>query len=515
MPRPFAGEEFSFTEPDGAEIRLRGWGNQFEAVFETPDGYTVVEDPATGYQHYATLSEDGTDLVATEARPGEQDPRSLGLTPHLRRPAETAKQAARDAYSDGGVPPRWVERRALAQARRAAEGEAAPELAPATGDCLGLCVLVEFPDVPGTISRGEVDDFCNKPGYTGFGNNGSVSDYFRSVSDGRLRYRNTVTAYYRTQHPRAYYTDPSVPFGTRAQQLIHEALNSLAAGGFDFSALTADSAGNILALNVFYAGNRVNQWSKGLWPHQWTLQTTFPAGPGRRFADYQITDIGDELTLGTFCHENGHMVCDFPDLYDYGNEGNGIGHYCLMCFGGPDKNPTQVGAYLKNVAGWASALSNATPGTSVALKAGRNEFLVHRRNPTEYFIVENRARAGHDAGLPDEGVAIWHVDELGNNSNEQMTPALHYECSLEQADNRFDLENRVNGGDTGDLYAGPGAEFGTATAPGSRWWDGSSSGFEVTVTSPVGASMTVTVNGQTDPSIRAAEQASPQDVSIG
>lgn len=41
-------------QPDGSEIQLVGWGNQFEAVFETPDDYTVVKNPETGFQHYAT-----------------------------------------------------------------------------------------------------------------------------------------------------------------------------------------------------------------------------------------------------------------------------------------------------------------------------------------------------------------------------------------------------------------------------------------------------------------------------
>jgi hypothetical protein len=49
-----------------------------------------------------------------------------------------------------------------------------------------------------------VDDFCNKPGYTGFGNNGSVYDYFLEISGGRLRYKNLVTPYYTAQHPRSY-----------------------------------------------------------------------------------------------------------------------------------------------------------------------------------------------------------------------------------------------------------------------------------------------------------------------
>ncbi len=52
---------------------------------------------------------------------------------------------------------------------------------------------------------------------------------------------------------------------------------------------------------------------------------------GRVAYDYQFTAMGSELELGTFSHENGHMLCDYPDLYDYGYESSGVGGYCLMC----------------------------------------------------------------------------------------------------------------------------------------------------------------------------------------
>ncbi len=52
-----------------------------------------------------------------------------------------------------------------------------------------------------------------------------------------------------------------------------------------------------------------------------------------------------------------------------------------------------------------------------------------------------RHKAARDQALPGSGLAIWHIDELGDNQNEQMTAARHYECSLEQGDGRHDLEN--------------------------------------------------------------------------
>ncbi|HWR89935.1 MAG TPA: proprotein convertase P-domain-containing protein, partial [Dissulfurispiraceae bacterium] len=94
------------------------------------------------------------------------------------------------------------------------------------------------------------------------------------------------------------------------------------------------------------------------------------------------------------------------------------------------------------------------------------------------------------------GLAIWHVDELGSNDFEEMVPDKHYECSLEQADNSFDLEKGVNTGDAGDLFAGPAkGSFGDSTAPGSKWWDGTSSGLEIVEISPPGRQMTFKSKG--------------------
>ncbi len=261
----------------------------------------------------------------------------------------------------------------------------------------------------------------------------------------------------------------------------------------DFSVLTADSAGFVRALNVFYAGELDNAWSEGLWPHSSALTNPVAVPGNRSFNDYQITNLGSELTLRTFCHENGHMICDFPDLYDYGFESYGVGDYCLMGFGASEHNPAQVCAYLKNQAGWTSSLTVVKPGMTASVTAGRNDFLRYARSPTEYFLVENRAQTGRDAALPDSGLAIWHVDETATNNAEAMTADEHYECSLEQADGRFDLERQVNYGDAKDLFGAPDRRaFGASTRPDSRWWDGAQSSLEIIDVSAPGPAMTVT-----------------------
>ncbi len=509
MPTPYAGREFTFTNPDGTQVQVRGYGNQFVAVFETIDGFTVAKDPETGFYHYARVSPDGTELEPTGPRVGAVEPEGLDLPKHARPSPESARDRARSAIRETGVTPRWAQRRRARKPRTPAPpldgedepGDRGPSLgtalsAPAghaVGSYVGLCLLIRFPDVPATIPRSEVTRYCNAEGYTGFGNNGSVRDYFLTVSDGRLDYTSVVTEYIKAKKPRDHYTDPAVAFGTRARQLIREALKGLKAQGFDFNQLTADADGYVRALNVFYVGPTVNGWSEGLWPHSWSLDEPFAASSTRTFSDYQITNIGSELTLRTFCHENGHMVCDFPDLYDYGYESYGVGDFCLMCGGGSDLNPVQVCAYLKSQAGWTSRISEAIPGTTMNLTAGTNDFLIHRRSRTEYFIIENRQRAGRDEALPDAGIAIWHADETGTNDNEAMTASEHYECALEQADGRFDLEYMENNGDAGDLFAGPDRRaFGAFTLPSSRWWDGTASGLEIVDVSGSGMTMTIT-----------------------
>lgn len=498
MSFPFIGEEFTFTQPDGTIFQVRGWGDQHHAVFETLEGYTIVKDPSTGFFQYASVSPDAEDLQPTGARPNFINPQNLGLSRGLRISRKAAKAKAMEG---SGLPPgtsRWEERRRQFKTALRNAATAGVTLAPphreTVGDFVGLCLLIQFPDVPGTISRQQVDEFCNKPGYSEFGNKGSVYDYFYDVSGGRLKYKNVVAPYYTTLHPRAYYTNEHVDQPIRARELIKEALDHLRAQGFDFSGLTSDDQDNVYATNVFYAGTRVNNWAKGLWPHSYHLLSQYQLVPGKLAFDYQITDMTSELSLGTFCHENGHMICDFPDLYDYGAESAGIGRFCLMCAGGnvSPKNPTHINAYLKYRAGWAQAVTKVTAGLNATVAAGENKFFIHRKNQTEYFIIENRYKRGRDDSLPGSGLAIWHVDELGDQQNEQMTSAFHYECSLVQADGRNDLENdNQNLGDATGLFGmGVNEHFGNGTNPNASWWDGTPSGLDISRISVPGATMT-------------------------
>jgi hypothetical protein len=214
---------------------------------------------------------------------------------------------------------------------------------------------------------------------------------------------------------------------------------------------------------------------------------------------YQITDIGAELKLRTFCHENGHMICLWPDLYDYGDESRGIGHYGLMAGGASNDNPVPPNPSLRMQSGWETIIDITDGAHGSLLSHTANSLTTYRySHPTdsdEYFLIESRIKYGRNAALPDEGLLIWHIDEsVPDNDDEQMTPSQHYRVSVEQADGAFHLEYNSNGGGSGDLFhAGYADAFHDSTTPDAKWWNGENSGLDVQNISPVGETMTFSI----------------------
>lgn len=503
---PFA-KQFHFTQPDGTRITLWGQGDEFYAVFETLDGYTVRFNQQIQAYEYAQLSTDGDQLLSTGVVVGQGDPVALGFKQHVRINPEAVQRQAAERFARWDeameITRRWT---ALKAGRRMADQAAAmdgPLRAPppftTTGAKLGLTLLVDFSDDLATIPQAEIFKFCNSDNYTGDGNNGSVKKFYLDNSNNLLTYSNVVTIYIRAPQPKTYYNDTAIDCGTEGRLLLKAALAVLKAlPNYTtdilplFSGLTVDGSSRVVACNVFFAGGDSGVWSYGLWPHSSALSNPVPLGNGKSVYRYQITNIGTSLELGTFCHENGHMLCGYPDIYDYDYDSKGgAGNFCLMNSGSFGGNPAQICAYLKRASGWATAIelnshSNFTATVSSS-GTGFNEFYRYSKPgvPTEYFLVENRQSTGRDANLPSSGIAVWHIDELGDNNDQRTdfnTSHLNYEVSLMQADNLLHLQNNVNSGDFQDLYylgnaaVGYGNRFSDATRPGARWWDGSASG---------------------------------------
>lgn len=512
MPIPFLGQEIIVYQPDGSHLRVRAYGDQHRVRYETLGGVPIVKEQGSSF--YRIAAPGYSDAASVEETAAVDRPR-FKATGSLQQDTVRNRIWMESGLTRGKLSweKRWegIRQERLAKLIAIDNSVAICDEHAICGSLTGLCLLIDFPDVPASIPFEEIDKFCNKTGYKGFENNGSVYDYFYDVSAGRLKYNNIVLPFYYTaRNERAHYTNPHVKYGDRAYELIKESLDDLKSTGFDFSRLSKNEDDLTLrALNVFYAGKRINNPSEGLWPHNYS----FNSDPDHEMIelmddmwanDYQISDIGDELSLGTFCHENGHMLCKFPDLYDTDSyASSGVGYYCLMGHGqsANPKRPTQICGYLKYRAGWVTKLLHSS-GRDIALTSGQlaNELYMYsnRNKVGEYFIIENRHAGGWDADLPASGLAIWHVDEWGSNDYQQGTPLHHYECALVQADKKLDLEqNPEQYGDDGDLFFSTDEKnricFNDWTRPSSRWWDGSFSNLNISNISCAGSTMTFDV----------------------
>jgi M6 family metalloprotease-like protein len=524
------GRQAHFQQPDGSMITVLMRGDEFRARTETADGYTVVFDEPTQAYWYATLSADGNALQKTAYQVGQVNPAAAALKPHLDVPLAERRRQALERRQEVTSRMSWetsrrnhrlrLQEAVLAKTLPAAGGESpagsnAPKMVGTdhpVGEYTGLTILVNFSDLTTQpFTWQQVDNFCNQDGYSEFGNSGSVRDFYRDQSNGKLLYRNLVTAYVTVSHPKNYYHYSDYPTnrtfrdcGSAAQLLLKDALTALQATGFDFSTLTTDASGYVLATNLLFAGGNSGVWARGLWPCQDSLSAGREVGASIYIRDFQMSDMGSALDIGTFCHENGHLLCGFNDMYDYGYDGfasSGLGNHCVMAGGcnlNGGKTPAGLDGALKYRAGWITPTEiGAGDFLTTALAADGMAALLYR-NPaaaTEYFIIENRQKTGWNSAIPDAGLAIWHVDEAqSGNEYQAMTLSRHFEISLEQADGRFDLEHGTNDGDINDYFKqGTAVLFNDTTTPAAKWWNGVASKLKLSAISAAQATMTLTV----------------------
>jgi len=466
------GEILRFGQKNGPEISLKVFGDEHYARYEDLNGFSAVYDEELGLFCYARLSAGSFRSTGVPL----SDPAPADLVRHLQESQDTivARAAARK-----------LRRAAMSGSMR--EAEVVRTLGPnqgllegrvlSIGKVKGLTILVNFQDLVSTVTREQVDELLNGANYTGNGNICSAREYFKLVSSGKLDYTNVVVGPYTLSRNREFYVN---------NLLVEEALQLAVDDGLDLKQFDSRNESIVDAVNVLYAGQ--TQYRGELWPHNWHIDLKF----GNMKTDlYLLTSLGRtaaDLSIGTFCHENGHLICRFPDMYDYGERDNdsipsaGIGSYCLMGAGNHNDNgrsPSPVCAYLRDLAGWCdNEINLSVPAVYQARQGDYNTVMKFRSTKdNEYFLVENRTRMGLDRGLPASGLAVYHCDILGSNEWQQGTATKHYQCALLQADGRRDLELDANRGDGDDLFgAMQGIALSSASSPHSREWDGRDSG---------------------------------------
>ncbi len=465
------GEYLTFSQERGPIVQLRAFGDEFYARYENLDGYSTVYDREIGLYCYAhlvsgELVSSGIDIL--KSPPG-------GLRRHLKESEDVRNRKFSDRYNKMGLRSSAFKpgaglrtfgpTKGLLEGRRISEGE-----------ILGLAILVQFKDVKSKVTPEDVQALLNGKDYHENGNFCSAREYFRLMSGGKLDYKNQVIGPVTLSRNRQYYTE---------NLLAKEALDLAVGKGLDLHRFDSQGEGIVDAISFLYAGR--TEYQGELWPHNHFLELSY--GDMSTYF-YMLSSLGrsrEDLSIGTFCHESGHMLCRWPDLYDYGNrdgdfeKSGGLGYYCLMSAGNHNdegRTPSPVCAFLRDLAGWCERKSINQPGQYSADSGDYACVLVYEtENANEYFLVENRSAFGLDASLIASGLAVYHCDTQGSNEWQGGSASRHYQCGLLQADGSYDLENNRDLGDEGDLFGRvAGIALSHATLPSSLLWDGSDSG---------------------------------------
>jgi immune inhibitor A len=372
------------------------------------------------------------------------------------------------------------------------------ERAPLRGQVRVLVALVDFSDKPMTATPQHFTDLFFS---TGKLPHGSVREYFKEVSAGRITITGEVVGPFRMPLPLATYggggsgTDNPAP---NARTMAREAATQ-ADAVVDFKPYDNDGNGFVDAFIVVHAGRGAEETLDGndIWSHKWVF------GGGALNADgtkvFAYLTVPEDCRIGVCAHELGHLLFGWPDFYDTDESSSGLGNWCLMAGGswnGSGDVPAHPSAWCKASQDWVTTVNRTTSGrlTIAEVKTGRKVYRLWKDgiDAQEYFLVEHRARTKFDVELPGEGLLVYHVDDsIEGNDNEH-----HPQVKLIEADGRTHLKDGTNRGDGGDPFPGTAnnANFTATTRPSSLAYSGLETCVSLTGIVKSGASIKTTVS---------------------
>lgn len=401
-------------QPDGEILHCFMSGDEYYQWFHDSLGYTIVQDPTTGFYVYADKVE-GL-LVPTEYIAGKTNPENIGIQPFLSISSEE-----------------WIEKREAMQPPRAMQPKIETKKLTSMHS---LVVFIRFADDEEyTTPFSTVEAMFNA---TEEGAN-SMHNYYQNVSYGQFDITSTFYPIPNTSdgndqiisfqdtNPRSYYqpynavTNPNGyqrDRGTRERTLLMNALNHIKDMVPTSIELDQNEDGNVDNTMFVVTGN-VGEWLELLWPHKSSFWNDTVEINGKRVYDYTFHLFGapEYFNVGVLSHETFHVL-GAPDLYHYQEpykDLTPVGKWDLM-----EKTanpPQQLTAYMKMRYGnWIDSIPELKKEGCYTIyplnskTADKTCYKIATDDPEEFFVMEYRRNNTFGENVPGSGMIFYRVN---------------------------------------------------------------------------------------------------------
>jgi immune inhibitor A len=345
-----------------------------------------------------------------------------------------------------------------------------PTFKPA-GDINSIVLLIDFDDNEGAMAPEHYNAML-------FSENsfrtGSLRDYYRVVSGGRVNVVGQVSGWHRMPQDYSFYVGKGSGgdengYPNNAKKMVEDAVSVALQSdhSINWDKCDINGDGMVDAIFVVHSGGGAEampgpQGKKAIWSHKWVTQVPIQVTNKTHVAVYLT--VPEDGLLGVYAHEAGHLIFGWPDFYDAcpgPNRSAGVGLWSLMAGGSWNEGgltPAYPDGWCRNVQGWSQA--TLIQSTQQINTKGIEEpdsdqvYVIPIKGKTkEYFLVECRKKIGYDKFLPGEGLLVYHIDEGAENNCEEN----HLAAGVVQADGHQNLQ-RIglfgNQGDDGDAFPG-------------------------------------------------------------